>query len=79
LSKHNNHLTKVIFEHIRIGQSVKVSAVDPNTGTEVSIIGPASASPRILEENARKKLLRRLEKNKKIMANNFDRLYTNQE
>lgn len=33
-----------LVEFIQVGVSVKVSAVDPVSGREVSIIGPASAS-----------------------------------
>ena len=46
----------VIFEFYRIGNSVKVSAVDTETLTEVSVVGPATASEAILRQNALRKL-----------------------
>lgn len=46
----------VIFEFQRHGAQVKVSAVDAATGTEVSIIGPALASPESLKQTALRKL-----------------------
>lgn len=33
-----------LVEFVQVGSSVKVSAVDPVSGREVSIVGPASAS-----------------------------------
>ena len=46
----------VYFEHVRLGNSVKVSAVDASSGLEVSIVGPASASQKSLETLALRKL-----------------------
>jgi hypothetical protein len=46
----------VIFEFFRVGNSVKVSAVDTETLTEVSVVGPASASEATLRNNALRKL-----------------------
>lgn len=45
-----------IIEFIQIGSSVKVSAVDPLTGREVSIIGPPSAGRAQLSRLAVQKL-----------------------
>lgn len=45
-----------LIEFIRIGNSVKVSAIDPQTGTEASTIGPASASETQLAKAAIAKL-----------------------
>lgn len=39
-----------------MGSSVKVSAIDANTGREVSIVGPAKASRHDLERTAANKL-----------------------
>ena len=39
-----------------IGNAVKVSAIDPVTNTEISIMGPATASPYTLKMNALRKL-----------------------
>lgn len=45
-----------LIEFVRIGASVKVSAIDPATGTEASIIGPANMSEAQLAKNAINKL-----------------------
>lgn len=52
-----------IVEFRRLGNSVKVSAIDPDTGTEVSIVGPANASRSELSRNAVNKLKYVLNKN----------------
>lgn len=46
----------IIIEYHRIGASVKVSAFDPETLTEVSIVGPASAGEETLKRNVLRKL-----------------------
>jgi hypothetical protein len=46
----------VIFEFFRVGNSVKVSAVDTETLTEVSVVGPVTASEATLRNNALRKL-----------------------
>lgn len=46
----------IIFEFIVMGGSVKVSAIDSRTGTEVSIVGPARAARHDLERTAAAKL-----------------------
>ncbi len=46
----------IIIEFRRIGASIKVSAMDPETLTEVSIVGPASAGEEELTRNVLKKL-----------------------
>ncbi len=46
----------IYVEFVVQGNFVKVTAIDPVTGTEASIVGPASASQAILAENARRKL-----------------------
>lgn len=45
-----------LVEFIQIGSSVKVSAIDPVSGREVSIVGPASASRDQLSRTAVNKL-----------------------
>ena len=47
---------EVIFEFLRIGAAVKVTAVDAATGTEVSIVGDPRASEEALRRLARQKL-----------------------
>lgn len=50
----------VYFEFTAIGATVKVSAIDAATGTEVSIMGPANAAQADLERLAVQKLKARL-------------------
>ena len=45
-----------LIEYQVIGNSVKVSAIDPATLTEVSIVGPVSAGEEELARNAVNKL-----------------------
>lgn len=47
---------EIYLEFIPIGNAVKVVAVDSVSGLEVSIVGPATAARRTLEQNAIKKL-----------------------
>lgn len=47
---------EVIFEFVRVGHAVKVSAVDPATGTEVSIVGDPAAGEAALKRLAERKL-----------------------
>jgi Domain of unknown function (DUF6898) len=47
---------EVIFEFHRVGNSVKVTAVDPETQIEVSIVGPARAGEAELRRVALDKL-----------------------
>ena len=50
----------VYFEHIAIGNAVKVTAIDGATAVEVSIVGPANAAKSDLERLALQKLKARL-------------------
>lgn len=50
------HKREVIFEFITHGQSVKVTAVDVTSGTEVSIIAPAMTAQTELRHFALQKL-----------------------
>lgn len=58
----NMGLGNVIFEFSALGNAVKVCAVDPDTGFEVSIVGPVSASEDALRRTAISKLRYMLEK-----------------
>ncbi len=53
---------EVLIEILQVGNAVKVIAVDPNTGLEVSIVGAPSMSEEMLKRNAVKKLQYVLEK-----------------
>ncbi|MGF1607652.1 MAG: hypothetical protein ACFB22_15080 [Rhodothalassiaceae bacterium] len=45
-----------IFEFCPVGSVMRVNAVDPETGTEVSIVGPRTASQKELQVVAARKL-----------------------
>lgn len=47
---------EVIIEFFPIGQYVKVSAMDTQSLTEISIQGPAEAPKEVLQHNALKRL-----------------------
>jgi hypothetical protein len=53
-----------ILEFITMGNSVKVTCVDPNTGKEVSTIGPANAPRSQLSKAAVNKMYYVLNKEK---------------
>ena len=46
----------IIFELVRVGHAIKVSAVDPATGTEVSIVGDPAVGESALKRLAMRKL-----------------------
>jgi hypothetical protein len=47
---------EVIFEFLRIGAALKVTAVDVESGTEASMIGDPNAAQETLRRLARQKL-----------------------
>ena len=47
---------EVIFEFLRVGTAVKVTAVDVATGIEASIVGDPTAGEAVLKQIARQKL-----------------------
>jgi uncharacterized protein DUF6898 len=51
---------EIYFEFTGIGRTMKVSAIDAATGTEVSVVGPATASQADLQRLALQKLVARL-------------------
>jgi len=53
-------LGEIFFEFTAIGHSVKVTAIHAASGTEVSVMGPASAARSDLERLALQKLKARL-------------------
>jgi hypothetical protein len=57
----NDH-HEVYFEFVAIGNVVKVTAIDSVTGTEVSAMGPASASQADLQQLALQKLKARIKR-----------------
>ena len=58
----NAGLGNVIFEFSAVGNAVKVCAVDPDTGLEVSIVGPVNAGEAALRKTAMAKLRYMLDK-----------------
>jgi hypothetical protein len=50
----------IYFEFVAIGNTVKVTAIDSVTGTEVSTMGPVTASRADLQQLAMRKLQMRL-------------------
>jgi hypothetical protein len=53
---------EVLIEFIVQGNVVKVTAIDPKSGTEASIVGPASSPRAALENAAARKLIYVLKK-----------------
>lgn len=49
-------LKQVLFEFVRVGQTVRVNAIDPETGIEVSMVGDAKAGVEVLKRLATRKL-----------------------
>ena len=47
---------EVLFEIVTLGDYAKITAIDPVTGTEVSLSGPANADPAALKAVAMRKL-----------------------
>ena len=47
---------EIFVEFVMVGNTVKATAIDPETGLEASIVGPANAARSILAEAARRKL-----------------------
>lgn len=55
---------EILFEIVQNGNVARVTAIDPETGTEVVIQGPASAGNSVLQQNAARKLMYVLNKQK---------------
>ena len=53
---------EIYIEYIQVGQTMKVTAVDAATGTEVVIMGPVSATQSQLQKVAVQKLQMQLKK-----------------
>ena len=61
--------SEVIFEFVQHGASVKVTAMDPETLVEVSIVGPAAAGQAALRAAALNKLKYVLAKRRQDRSN----------
>ena len=57
---------RVIIEFVKVGAYVKVSAIDPTTKVEVSIVGDPSMSQTTLERTVVQKLKYVLNKRKQV-------------
>ncbi|MTH97758.1 serine hydroxymethyltransferase [Roseibium sp. RKSG952] len=55
---------EIYLEYQRIGQQVRVTAIDGASGVEVVVFGPLKASEHDLKQLAVRKLQRRLEREK---------------
>ena len=55
---------RYIIEYVAMGESVKVTAIDPVSSREVSIVGPVKAPRKQLAELAIRKLLYVLNRDK---------------
>jgi hypothetical protein len=49
-------MKEIYVEFIILGNSLKATAIDPVTGVEASVIGPANAPQAAMAQAARKKL-----------------------
>lgn len=49
-------LREILYEMRQVGNAIKVTAIDPATGVEVSIVGSSNTSEFSLKENAKRKL-----------------------
>ena len=47
---------EIYVEFVALGNSVKVTAIDPDSGIEASVVCPASAAQHAMAEAARRKL-----------------------
>lgn len=56
---------EVLLEFQRIGSYMKAVAIDAETGTEVSVVGPATGSRELLTRTVVSKLRYVLERNRK--------------
>lgn len=50
-------MAEVLFEYVRQGSSVKVTAIEPDTMVEAVVIVPANLSEKQMQERALQKLL----------------------
>ncbi len=47
---------EIYVEFVILGNAVKATAIDPDTGLEASVVGPASAPQNTMAQAARRKL-----------------------
>lgn len=73
--KKDVRLGEVLFEFSAQGNYVKVTAVDPFTNTEISIVGDRRAGRKVLERTAIQKLKYVIGRNAEKYASRNDNLY----
>jgi hypothetical protein len=56
ISPKDVHLPEVLLEMVRVGKSLRVTAIDPITGTEVILIAAANATRNHVKRIAARKL-----------------------
>jgi len=56
MTKDKHRLRETLFEFSQMGQYLKVTAMDPDTLTEVTVFGPPSNSRELLKRTAMAKL-----------------------
>ncbi len=59
------HLPEVLIEMRRVGNSIRVAAIDPVSGTEVTMVAPHNANISDIKRIAARKLAYVIEKKKK--------------
>ena len=57
LAQKHVFLTEVLYEFKRVGNAVKVSAIDPVTHVEICMVAPLSASQETMTRLAKQKLI----------------------
>lgn len=56
MKKNQVYLPEVLFEMHRVGKAIRVVAIDPHTGTEVTMVGAAGYSMETLKRLGARKL-----------------------
>ncbi len=55
-SREDVYLPEVLLELRRVGKSIRVTAIDPITGIEVTMAAPVDATSDVIKRNASRKL-----------------------
>jgi hypothetical protein len=63
-------MSEILFEFVRVGNSVKVTAIDPVSGVEAVVVGSVRLTRFSLQQAALRKLRRLLEKRADDSAGN---------
>lgn len=56
VSREDVYLPEILLEIRRVGKSLRVIAIDPITGIEVTMVAPADATRDVIKKNASRKL-----------------------